>query len=85
MQISLQELGRKAGIDIVTDKHQYLAEIAKEHGGAAKPSGAGGGDMALCFIPVEQKSKFLQSLKQLDLEHIPLDFLAPGIDIKNIK
>jgi phosphomevalonate kinase len=81
---SLQELGKKASINIVTDKHQYLAKIANQYGGAAKPSGAGGGDMALCFIPMERKINFLQKLKQLDLEYLPLDFLASGVDIINI-
>lgn len=81
---SLQMLGQKAKINIVTDKHQHLAQIAKEHGGAAKPSGAGGGDMALCFIPIEQKAQFLQDLEPLDLEYLPLDFLALGVQTENL-
>ncbi len=79
---SLNRLGQKANINIVTEKHQQLAQIAKAHGGAAKPSGAGGGDMALCFIPVEQKNQFLHSIKQFDLEYLMLNFLALGVQIE---
>lgn len=48
---SLQRLGDKAGLDIVSRPHLEIARIARAHGGAAKPSGAGGGDVAVCFVP----------------------------------
>lgn len=40
-------LGRAAGVDIETEAHRALARRAAEHGGASKPTGAGGGDIAL--------------------------------------
>lgn len=42
----LDELGRAAGVDIVTDEHRRIADAAGR-GVVCKPSGAGGGDMAL--------------------------------------
>ena len=36
-----------AGLPYMLPYHQYLAEWAQFHGGRAKPTGAGGGDMAL--------------------------------------
>jgi phosphomevalonate kinase len=47
----LEALGRDAGIPIVSDPHRRIAEIARAHGCAAKPSGAGGGDLAVVFCP----------------------------------
>jgi mevalonate kinase len=44
-------LGTDAGVPIVTAKDRRLAEIARRHGGAAKPSGAGGGELAIVFAP----------------------------------
>lgn len=43
-------LGRGAGADIVTAELAATAALAEAHGGAAKPSGAGGGDVALAFF-----------------------------------
>lgn len=48
---SLQRLGDKAAIDIVSKPHLEIARLARAFGGAAKPSGAGGGDVAVCFVP----------------------------------
>jgi phosphomevalonate kinase len=47
---AMQHLGHAAGIDIVSAAHQHIARIVAQHGGAAKPSGAGGGDVALAFV-----------------------------------
>ena len=41
------ELGRAAGVDIVLPVHHQLAERARALGGSAKPTGAGGGDIAI--------------------------------------
>ena len=40
-------LGRAAGVDIETEVHRAVARRAGAHGGASKPTGAGGGDIAL--------------------------------------
>jgi phosphomevalonate kinase len=50
-RMAMARLGVVAGIDVVSASHRRIAEIAAENGGAAKPSGAGGGDIALCFVP----------------------------------
>jgi phosphomevalonate kinase len=46
-------LGDAAGVSIVTPELAKIAELARQHGGAAKPSGAGGGDVALAFFTRE--------------------------------
>jgi phosphomevalonate kinase len=48
---AMAELGIAAGVPIVTDTLRQVAELALGAGGAAKPSGAGGGDVALALFP----------------------------------
>lgn len=47
----LDELGNAAGATIVTPPFHAAAKLARELGGAAKPSGAGGGDVGVAFLP----------------------------------
>ncbi|MDH5673090.1 MAG: hypothetical protein OEZ06_13120 [Myxococcales bacterium] len=47
---AMAALGRAAGIPIVDDTTQAVRELARRHGGAAKPSGAGGGDVVLAVF-----------------------------------
>jgi phosphomevalonate kinase len=42
-------LGESAGVSIVTEELEAIARYAAEGGGAAKPSGAGGGDIAVMW------------------------------------
>lgn len=42
-------LGESAGVAIVTEEIDAIARYAQEEGGAAKPSGAGGGDVAVLW------------------------------------
>jgi phosphomevalonate kinase len=43
-------LGVSAQAPIVNRKLRRVADLAESHGGAAKPSGAGGGDLAVAFF-----------------------------------
>lgn len=47
----LRDMSLAAGIDWETPSLAEIAWIAREHGGAAKPSGAGGGDIAVALFP----------------------------------
>ncbi len=46
-----RELGESSGAAIVTRALDRLADLARQCRGAAKPSGAGGGDLAVAFFP----------------------------------
>ena len=46
----LRQLGERTGITIETPKLRHLIETAEERGGAAKTSGAGGGDCGIVLI-----------------------------------
>ena len=53
------ELGRAAELDLFAGLHADLAGLAAAHGGAAKPSGAGRGDLAVALFETElQKRAF---------------------------
>jgi mevalonate kinase len=45
----LLDFADASGLPFVTSDHVQLAQIAHEHGGSYKPSGAGGGDIGLVF------------------------------------
>jgi phosphomevalonate kinase len=47
---AMEALGIDAGVPIVEESLARIAELAEVHGGAAKPSGAGGGDVALAVF-----------------------------------
>jgi phosphomevalonate kinase len=44
---AMGELGQAAGASISTETYEQIRTIARTEGGAAKPSGAGGGDIAI--------------------------------------
>jgi phosphomevalonate kinase len=76
---ALGELGRRTGVDIVTDTVARLATHARNEGGLFAPSGAGGGDIAL-FLGVRPSSKQLRALAEsLGLEHLPIQVGARGL------
>ncbi len=47
----LGELGRLCGVPIVTPFADVVGQVARRFGGAAKPSGAGGGDLVVAALP----------------------------------
>ena len=52
----LEALGAAAGLDILSDAHRDLRRVVAAHGGHYKPSGAGGGDAGLAFLPGEGRN-----------------------------
>lgn len=58
----LHDLGKKADIDIISTEHQVIHDIARHHGGSAKPSGAGGGDLAMALISIEHQTAFIHDI-----------------------
>ena len=58
-------LGRALDRDLVTDEHRAIAVAAARVQGVAKPSGAGGGDLAVVFLPSAQVAAFDRELSPL--------------------
>ncbi len=48
---AMAQLGKDAGVSVVTEVTERIMREAESGGGAAKPSGAGGGDVVLVFSP----------------------------------
>jgi phosphomevalonate kinase len=53
----LDQLGVAAQAPIVTDVFKRAADLAKELGGAAKPSGAGGGDIGVAMFATPETAR----------------------------
>lgn len=56
---ALDALGAASGAPLVTDAHRRLDALARDLGGAAKPTGAGGGDLAWLVTPDEAAEQAL--------------------------
>lgn len=71
--VLLLQWGQMMGINIISREHQEIHNIALHHHGGAKPSGAGGGDIAIAMTPLRYQDDFIK--------HI----LMSGFDIIDIK
>ncbi|MCA9508044.1 MAG: hypothetical protein KC505_06475 [Myxococcales bacterium] len=60
----LDQLGQFVGIDIISKEHREIHRLAQLCNGSAKPSGAGGGDIAIAVIPQDQHHYFKKLLAQ---------------------
>ena len=49
-RLIIRQMDNQASVDIETEKLKHLCDIAEQHGGAAKTSGAGGGDCGIAII-----------------------------------
>ena len=69
----LQELAHRSGVQIETPLLKKLCQIAEEFGGAAKTSGAGGGDCGIVAIDGHADlPAVLDSWTKSRIEHLPL-------------
>ncbi len=78
---SMDRLGRAARVSIVTKEHRCAMTLAEKLGGAAKPSGAGGGAIAVALFDTEEAlSEFrIQCIRH---ELIPLDIEGGAVGLK---
>ncbi len=56
---ALNQVGKAAETSIETPKLSVLCDLAEEYGGAGKPSGAGGGDCGIAFMPSAEAAEKL--------------------------
>jgi len=72
-------LGEAAGIPINTETIEEIREIARRTGGAAKASGAGGGDVALALFHNEESARrFRSECQARGMEVLSVDVGAAG-------
>ena len=74
----MKELSGKASVDIISERHQDIYEIAKSFGGSAKPSGAGGGDLAMALVPLAQRNSFIKAINGCGFCTLDIDGANPN-------
>jgi phosphomevalonate kinase len=79
----LDALGRDCGVPIVSEPHQRIAKIARSCGCAAKPSGAGGGDLAVAFCPdAASAARLREELMAQDFAPLDLEMDLTGVRVE---
>ncbi|MFJ3383506.1 MULTISPECIES: phosphomevalonate kinase [unclassified Curtobacterium] len=74
----LQRLGDSVGSRIETDRLTTLCDVVESAGGAAKPSGAGGGDCGIALVPVEHDTAgILREWEAHDIRHLTIAVQPP--------
>ncbi|HEY8430037.1 MAG TPA: hypothetical protein VIL20_16760 [Sandaracinaceae bacterium] len=77
---AMARLGEEAGAPIVTEPLARAATLAARLGGAAKPSGAGGGDVALAFFADrDAAARFRAECPRAGLTPLSLGLGAEGV------
>jgi phosphomevalonate kinase len=77
---AMRSFGAGTGLDVVTGALGAIAALAKEHGGAAKPSGAGGGDCAIAFFDdAARKRAFDAACRTVGAHILPITLGAEGV------
>ena len=71
---TLDNLGKSAGIPIISDVHKEIAGLVKSCYGFYKPSGAGGSDIGIAFTNDKKiKKKIIEKINNSQYKYIKLD------------
>lgn len=76
----MRELGNAAGLPIVTPALAQISALAHRHHGAAKPSGAGGGDVAVAFFADAASRDAFENACKAPLRSLNLGLHAAGCE-----
>ncbi len=81
--LGMERLGQAAGVSIVTTDLAQIATLARAHGGSAKPSGAGGGDVAIAFFNNHSDAAaFDSACTAAGLDRLDLGLGAAGVRVE---
>jgi mevalonate kinase len=75
----LEQLGAAAQAPIVTEVFKRAADLAKELGGAAKPSGAGGGDIGIALFATPETARLFARALPKPLTALDVDLDRRGV------
>ena len=75
----LSVLGAAASVPIMTDAFTRASDLAKELGGIAKPSGAGGGDIGVAMFATPESSRLFARALQKPLVPLNVDLDRLGV------
>ncbi|MBK8171440.1 MAG: hypothetical protein IPK60_13995 [Sandaracinaceae bacterium] len=77
---AMNSFGDAAEVALVDETLAEIAELTHSHGGASKASGAGGGDVALCFFKDEAAAaRFETKCEHSRFTVLPLEIGAEGV------
>ena len=79
--LQFEALSEALGDALLVPAHYVAATICSDFGGVAKPSGAGGGDVSLCFVPREAEASVRATLAANKLQVLPF---AVGGDVSGV-
>lgn len=69
----LERMAASAGLAYRTPALDRIADLAESHGGAGKPSGAGGGDIAVAALPdIDSRNAFVSACEAEGLTEVPV-------------
>lgn len=74
-----RQLGTVLDCPLVTAEHALIVGAARRVGGAAKPSGAGGGDLAVALLPSEAAAERFAAELPAPLSVLPLQLSEQGV------
>jgi len=75
----LMHMSVETGLPYMTPSLASIGTLAKQFGGAAKPSGAGGGDCAIALFPdPDAEAAFVAELDRRGRTHIPILVAGPA-------
>jgi len=75
----LMHMSVETGLPYMTPALAGIRTLAKQFGGVAKPSGAGGGDCAIALFPdPDAEAAFIAELKRRGRTHIPIAVAGPA-------
>ncbi len=79
----MERLGQSAGVPIVDARTSWVLSRARASGGAAKPSGAGGGDFVVAAFPADRNlGPFHQEIREGGMQIVDLDVAARGVHVR---
>jgi phosphomevalonate kinase len=77
-RVLLQRLGASVGSQIETERLATLCDVVESAGGAAKPSGAGGGDCGIALVPADTDLAGIhRAWEAHDIRHLSVAVQAP--------
>ncbi|HJL05031.1 MAG: hypothetical protein CMN31_27055 [Sandaracinus sp.] len=83
---AMDALGRAADAPIVEGRLRKVAELAAAAGGRAKPSGAGGGDVAIAFFTSDEAAAdFEARCAAAEYDVLALELGGPGVKMSSAR
>ena len=77
-RVLMQRLGASVGSQIETERLATLCDVVESAGGAAKPSGAGGGDCGIALVPADTDLAGIhRAWEAHDIRHLSVAVQAP--------